>query len=107
MLLKNKTTLITGASSGIGKEIAQLFAAEGSNLILTARRIERIKELANQLTKKHNIKTLPIEIDVRNYDLVKNKLTNLPKDLNKIDILINNAGKALGIEKINDGIIEN
>ena len=107
MKLKNKITLITGASAGIGEATARTFAAEGSNLILTARRYERIKNLADELTKTYNLKVLPLELDVRSYDAVQKAFSSLPDEFKDIDILINNAGKALGIEKFEKGLIEN
>lgn len=59
---KNKIVFITGASSGIGKACAEQFASQGARLILTARRIERIKDLSEELTKKQDVESLPIEV---------------------------------------------
>jgi 3-hydroxy acid dehydrogenase / malonic semialdehyde reductase len=102
-LLKNKITIITGASSGIGKACAEVFAREKSNLILTARRIDRLKVLANNLEKSYGIKVKCLKLDVRNYDEVKKAIDSLDKNWNKIDILVNNAGLSRGLDKIHEG----
>ncbi|MFZ0452467.1 MAG: SDR family NAD(P)-dependent oxidoreductase [Ignavibacteriaceae bacterium] len=104
--LKNKIVLITGASSGIGRACASAFAKEGTNLILAARRLERLNEIAETLIKENNIKVLTVEIDVRNYENVKNIFSNLPKEWKNIDILINNAGLARGFSTIYEGDVE-
>jgi 3-hydroxy acid dehydrogenase / malonic semialdehyde reductase len=102
-LLKYKITLITGASSGIGKACAEVFAKEKSNLILTARRIERITTLAKKLEKEHGIKTKCIKLDVRDYEQVEKTINSLESNWKKIDILINNAGLSRGLDKIHEG----
>jgi len=102
-LLKGKITFITGASSGIGKACAEVFAREKSNLILTARRIDKLKVLANNLEKSYGIKVKCLKLDVRNYDEVKNAIESLDKNWNKIDILVNNAGLSRGLDKIHEG----
>jgi NADP-dependent 3-hydroxy acid dehydrogenase YdfG len=107
MKLKNKNVLITGASAGIGEACAKAFAAEGANLILTARRKERLDNLAKELINNHKVNVLTLQLDVRFFDNVKEQLSDLPDEFNEIDILINNAGKALGTEKIQDGVLDN
>lgn len=102
-LLKGKTTLITGASAGIGKACAEVFAREKSNLILTARRIERLKSLGKKLEKDFGVKVRCIQIDVRNYDQVERVINSLNSNWKKIDILINNAGLSRGLDKIHEG----
>jgi serine 3-dehydrogenase len=101
--LKDKIVFITGASSGIGKACAEAFAAEKANLILAARRFERLKEQAESLEKEFGIKTRILELDVRDFKAVKETLNSLPEDWKKVDILINNAGLARGLEKIYEG----
>jgi len=101
--LKNKIVLITGASSGIGEACAKEFANQKANLILIARRIKKLNQLATKLEKKHNIKIKTIEADVRNFKEVENKFNALDKSWQKIDILINNAGLARGLDKIYEG----
>ena len=102
-LLKGKITFITGASSGIGKACAEVFAREKSNLILTARRIERITTIAKKLEKEHGIKIKCIKLDVRNYEQVEKTINSLESNWKKIDILINNAGLSRGLDKIHEG----
>jgi serine 3-dehydrogenase len=102
-LLKGKITLITGASSGIGKACAEIFAKEKSNLILAARRIERVKILAKKLEKPYGIKTECIQLDVRNYEQIEKAINSLDSNWKKIDILINNAGLSRGLDKIYEG----
>ncbi|MDR0927784.1 MAG: SDR family NAD(P)-dependent oxidoreductase [Ignavibacteria bacterium] len=107
MKISGKNILITGASSGIGEACAIAFAEAGCNLILTARRKSRLDALAKELAVKHSIQVHTIGLDVRNYAEVENSLNHLPSNFQTIDILINNAGKALGVEKLQDGLLEN
>ncbi len=102
-LLEGKITFITGASAGIGKACAELFAKEKSNLILTARRIDRLKSLANNLEKKYDIKVKCIKLDVRNYKQIEGAVNSLEKNWKGIDVLINNAGLSRGLDKIYEG----
>jgi len=102
-LLKGKIIFITGSSSGIGKACAEVFAKEKSNLILTARRIERVNALAKKLEKQYGIKTKCIKLDVRNYEQVEKTINSLESNWKKIDILINNAGLSRGLDKIHEG----
>ena len=101
--LKGKITFITGASSGIGKACAEIFAKEKSNLILSARRIDRLKSLASKLEKTHGIKVKCIQLDVKSYDQVKKSIDSLDSNWKKIDILVNNAGLSRGLDKIYEG----
>ncbi len=99
-----KTALITGATSGIGRATAYKFAEEGIKLILCGRRKERLQELQKVLGEKTDVH---IEsFDVRDKDKVMDILTNLPEDFSDIDILINNAGNAHGLEPIHEADIE-
>ena len=101
--LKGKIAFITGASAGIGKACAELFAENGINLILTARRIDRIKSLASSLEKKYGIKTAALKLDVRNFDEVKDAISSLNGEMKQVDFLINNAGLARGFSKTHEG----
>jgi len=101
--LKNKNVFITGASSGIGKACAAAFAKEGANLILTARRVDRINQLSKELKNKYGVDTLSFKLDVRNYDEVQKVISSINNDWKKIDILLNNAGLARGLSKIYEG----
>jgi len=104
--LKGKIVLITGASSGIGKACAIEFAKLGANLLLVARRIEKIIKLSDELTKEHKIKTKAVQLDVRNYDDVKNLYNKLENYWKNVDIILNNAGLARGLSKIYEGDTE-
>ena len=89
----NKIALITGATAGIGEAVARKFAENGWKLVLVARRIKKLEALANSLqTMCH-----PIELDIRDRAKVKEKIASIPGEFSKIDILINNAGLALGM----------
>ena len=97
-------TLITGASSGIGEATAKIFAAHGRNLILIARRKDRLEKLAKALIKEHGVDVIIHAVDVTNAkDLQKCFASFKDKD---IDVVINNAGLALGTEPLQDAIPE-
>ncbi|MGY8914855.1 MAG: SDR family NAD(P)-dependent oxidoreductase [Flavobacteriales bacterium] len=102
--MASKTALITGATSGIGKATAQLFAANNFNLILCGRRQDRLVALQNDLGAKTKVHIL--NFDIRDKDAVLSSINNLPQEFSNIDILINNAGNAHGLEPIHDGSIE-
>jgi len=87
---------ITGASSGFGKACAEKFATAKFNLILNARRAERLKELKKELSSKYGVKILTIPFDVQDKQAVFNAIEKLPPEWQDIDLLINNAGLALG-----------
>lgn len=93
--LQNKTILITGASSGIGRSTALEFSATSPEirLILTARRIDTLKEVAAELESKSAGKTkvLPVKLDVSNPEEVRNFVRALPEEWRAIDVLVNNA----------------
>ncbi len=102
----NKIALITGATSGIGKATAILFAESKFNLILTGRRSERLEQVAKEIQEKYKVEVLSLTFDVRNYDEVKQNLGNLPKKWQNIDVLINNAGLAVGTSTIDKGELD-
>ena len=104
--LKDKIVLITGASSGIGASCAQVFAQAGANLIVTARRIDRLETLAQQLRGEFGISVYPVQLDVRDRDRVELVFQSLPPEWTDIEILINNAGLSRGMEKLHEGSIE-
>ncbi len=101
-----KIVLITGATSGIGKATAEIFAKNGYKLILTGRRFSRLFKIKEQFEKEFNstIKLLPF--DVRSAEAVSSALDELGEDWRQIDILINNAGLAKGFEPIHEGQLE-
>ncbi|GHC43555.1 SDR family NAD(P)-dependent oxidoreductase [Ulvibacter litoralis] len=102
--MKSKIALITGATSGIGKATATLFAHHGVSLILCGRRQDRLDAIASELQKNTNVHTLTF--DVRDKETVFEKIQNLPKQFSEIDILINNAGNAHGLDSIQDGNVD-
>lgn len=104
--LLNKTVLITGATSGIGKAAAYALAEQGANVILSGRRKERLEEAAAELSEKHGVKIHTLPLDVRNYNDVESTINELPDEWKKIDILINNAGLSRGLNKIQDGVLD-
>ncbi len=101
LTIMKKTALITGATSGIGRATATLFAQNNINLILCGRRQERLEAIAKELSSLTKVHTLCF--DVRDKKLVQKLLDNLPKGFNSVDILINNAGNAHGLDSIESG----
>lgn len=101
-----KTILITGATAGFGKATAELFAANGWNIIITGRRKVRLDVLERQLREKHNVQVLSLAFDVRNSADVKTVFGNLPEQWKAIDVLVNNAGLAAGLASIQDGQLD-
>lgn len=102
----SKIILVTGASSGFGKAIATKFAAGGWNVILTARRKEKLDELAKALETNYGIKTLSLTFDVQDKKAVFDNLQNLPAEWQAINILVNNAGLALGRDSFENANLE-
>ena len=98
--------LITGATSGFGKATAERFAREGWNIIITGRREERLIQLKNELESAHSIQVHTLAFDVQSLDECKAALNSLSDSLRAIDVLLNNAGLALGRESFVDGSIE-
>jgi len=98
-----KTAIITGATSGIGKACVERFAKEGYNVIITGRREERLQNLKKELENAFNIEVLPLAFDIREREAVEKAVTTLPDNWKKIDVLVNNAGLALGLSPIHEG----
>ncbi|NCT94025.1 MAG: SDR family NAD(P)-dependent oxidoreductase [Chitinophagaceae bacterium] len=88
--------LITGATSGFGKAIAETFAAAGWNCIITGRRADRLEAIATSLRSQYAIQVLPLVFDVRDRVAVTTQISQLPAAWQAIDVLVNNAGLALG-----------
>ena len=103
MKLKDKIVLITGASAGIGLACAELFASEGAKLILAARREKTLQEISKRLSSQYGTKSHTIKLDVKNRKECEAALNQIPDEFKSIDILINNAGLARGLGKIQDG----
>ncbi len=98
--LKNQIALVTGASSGIGRATAHRIAELGGNLILSARRKERLDQIAAEIHKVFGVETHVLPIDVRRASDVEESIAGLPESWRSIDILINNAGLARGLRPI-------
>jgi NADP-dependent 3-hydroxy acid dehydrogenase YdfG len=92
----NRHVIVTGASSGFGKAIAEAFARSGDHLIITGRRKDRLEDLANNLRADHGVRVLVLNFDVQDKKAVQDAVSSIPKDWEPIDILVNNAGLALG-----------
>jgi hypothetical protein len=99
-----KIAFITGATSGIGKATAINFALNGINLVLCGRRQDRLDVLKEELGKEVNVHTL--NFDIRNKVSVQEAIASLPKEFAQIDILINNAGNAHGLDTIQEGSVD-
>lgn len=105
--LKNKTVLITGASSGIGKAAAEQFAELGARIIITARRKERLAQLSDDLRKRYSVDVLDLALDVQDAKQAELLVKGLSGSWKEIDVLVNNAGLALTSDKFQDGKLEN
>lgn len=101
-----KIVLVTGATSGFGKAIAEKFAAQKWNCIITARRADKLHAIADDLREKFQIRVLSLVFDVQKKDEVFQNLRNLPKEWKDVDVLVNNAGLALGRDNFDEGNIE-
>uniref|UniRef100_UPI00404720B6 SDR family NAD(P)-dependent oxidoreductase n=1 Tax=Roseivirga sp. TaxID=1964215 RepID=UPI00404720B6 len=98
----SKIAMVTGATSGIGWATAEALAKEGYQLIICGRRPERLKKLSAKL----GVRTLELLFDVRDKEIVFETLASIPAEWKSIDVLINNAGNAHGLGKIQDGNVE-
>ena len=102
----NKTVLITGASSGIGEGCARKFASEGARIILNSRSADRLESLASELREKYSAECYVMPFDVRDRQAAAAALEALPEEWKAIDILINNAGLAVGVDKEHEGNLD-
>ena len=102
----DKIVLITGASSGIGAGCARKFASEGARLILNARNIERLEALAEEIKNEYGAACYILPFDVCDRQAAAAALASLPDEWKSIDILINNAGLAIGVDKEHEGCLE-
>ena len=101
-----KIVLITGATSGFGLATARIFAKNGHRLIITGRREERLMKLAGDLKAEFDVDVLPLVFDVRDSNAVQNAADNLPADWRNIDVLVNNAGLAVGLGPVQEGFLD-
>jgi len=98
--------LITGASAGIGLACAKIFAKNGYDVIITGRRLEKLKSLQIELEKAYKVQVLPLNFDIQDRKAVKYAIESLSGKWQKIDILVNNAGLALGKEAFQDADLD-
>ncbi|MBQ3877768.1 MAG: SDR family NAD(P)-dependent oxidoreductase [Prevotella sp.] len=101
----NKTVLITGATSGIGLGCARKFAANGDRLILTGRNEEKLEQIRQELTAQ-GTEVLALAFDVRNREAATAAIEGLPDEWASVDVLVNNAGLALGLEPAYEGCVD-
>lgn len=101
-----KYALITGASSGIGASIARKFAEAGINLILCARRMDRLEELKKEIEKSSSVIIILVELDVTQRDKVQTVLKTILSTIPQLDYLVNNAGLSKGLVGIDQGKLE-
>ena len=101
----NKTVLITGATSGIGLACARKFSQNGDRLILTGRNEQRLNEICKELREK-GTEVLTLVFDVRNRKIAEKLMAELPEEWKKIDVLVNNAGLAIGLDKEYEGNLD-
>lgn len=104
--MKNQIVFITGAGSGIGEGCARKFAAQGANVILNARSAHKLEALKRELETKYAIKAYVLPFDVRQRQAVSEALDSLPPEWKNIDILINNAGLVIGVDKEHEGNLD-
>ena len=104
--MKGKIVFITGASSGIGEGCARKFASQGSDLILNARNVDKLNELKNELETSYGVRVYLLPFDVRDRKAAMEALASLPKEWQAIDVLINNAGLVIGVDKEFEGNLD-
>ena len=101
----NQTALITGATAGIGEATAVLLAQNNFNLILTGRRKERLESLQKKLKQNSQSKVLTLNFDIRSFEETEKAINSLPAEWKRIDVLINNAGLAVGLNTVQEGVV--
>ncbi|MBR3177047.1 SDR family oxidoreductase [Candidatus Saccharibacteria bacterium] len=99
--LTGKIAVVTGASSGLGIQMATAFAKQGANLVVLARRFERLEELANKLSNEYNVRVLPIKCDVTSSEEINAAAAKAEAEFGRVDILLNCAGAAK-----NNGVVD-
>lgn len=102
----HKTVLISGATAGIGEACAIEFAKKGYQLVLTGRRLDRLKYLQEQLSKNYQVESYILSFDIREQSEVVSAIASIPNKFKNIDVLVNNAGLAAGVNPIDNGNIQ-
>src|SRR5579872_5415890 len=105
-MLKDKIVFVTGASSGIGTACAKQFAKAGAKLLLCARRIDLLNTLASQLHDEYGVDVFVFQLDVRYHGEIKEAIKTLPNKWKNVDVLVNNAGLAAGLDLIQEGNVQ-
>jgi serine 3-dehydrogenase len=104
-ILENTVVFITGATSGIGKSAAIKFAELGANILMCARRVDRLNDLSLDLTSRFGVHTHAFQLDVRDHDAVEKSVDALPDEWRSISVLVNNAGLSRGLDTIQSGSV--
>ncbi len=102
----DRTILVTGATSGFGRAIAEKFAASGDHVIITGRRKDRLEAIAEELTGKYNVRILALCFDVMDRSSVFEQIQSIPETWRPLDVLVNNAGLALGRDLFEDANLD-
>jgi NADP-dependent 3-hydroxy acid dehydrogenase YdfG len=102
----NKTAIVSGATSGIGKAAALMLAKLNYNLIITGRRNERLQDLSKKIIEEYGVEVLTLNFDIRNRSETAAQIENLPVEWKSVDVLLNNAGLASGLDLIQEGNID-
>lgn len=105
--IQDKIVVVTGASSGIGASCAKMFAQRRASLILAARRMDKLQGVAAELEKTYQSRVYLLEMDIRDRPGVEKSFASLPKAWQNVDILVNNAGLSRGLDKLQEGNIQN
>jgi 3-hydroxy acid dehydrogenase / malonic semialdehyde reductase len=101
-----KIVFVTGATSGFGKAIALKFAEDGNDLIINGRRKDRLDKLAEEIREKYKVEVLALNFDVRVLAEVESAIKSLTGKWRDIDVLVNNAGLAVGMNPIHEGVVD-
>ena len=104
--MEKKTVLITGASSGIGEGCARKFAMNGHRLILNGRNVEKLNAVKDELEEKYGVEVWLLPFDVRDRAAARAALDSLPEEWKAIDVLVNNAGLVIGVDKEHEGSLD-
>lgn len=104
--MKNKTVLVTGAGSGIGEACARKFASQGSNLILNGRNVDKLNKIKQEIESEYGVRACVLPFDVREREQMRAMMESLPGEWKNIDVLINNAGLVIGVDKEFEGNLD-